>query len=54
MNPKTKKMMDNKIWEYLEILGCEAAGEGRAAERAYFKLQHISTVCNDIRLEVVK
>ena len=54
MNPRTYKMIDNKVWEYLETLGIEAKGEDRQARYAYYKLLQISRVCIEIRNEVRK
>ena len=52
MNPRTRKIIDNQIWEYLETLGSEAGGEGGNAVRAWYKLSQISTVAKKIRNEV--
>ena len=57
MNPRTQKMIDNKIWEYLEVLGETAKHKSHNPHHrnhAYYKLLQISRVCNQIRNEVRK
>lgn len=57
MNPRTQKMIDNKIWEYLEVLGETAKHNSHSPHHrnhAYYKLLQISRVCNQIRNEVRK
>lgn len=52
MNPRTRKIIDNQIWEYLETLGSEAGSSTISAEKAYLKLYRIAQIATEIRIEV--
>ena len=55
MNPRTRKIIDNHIWTYLEQLGMDAKnGEARGTltHSAYWKLMRIAEVATEIRIEV--
>ena len=51
MNPRTRKIIDNQIWEYLETLGSEAGSSTISAEKAYLKLYRIAQIATEIRIE---
>jgi hypothetical protein len=55
MNPRTRKIIDNHIWEYLEQLGMDASNrfnENICPEKAYLKLHRIAQIATEIRIEV--
>jgi hypothetical protein len=55
MNPRTRKIIDNQIWTYLEQLGMDAKnGEARGTltHSAYWKLRKIAEVAVEISMEV--
>jgi len=53
MNPRTRKMMDNKIWEYLEILGIEGLVDTPSGRSQKYKLQQIKSLSKIIYEEIL-
>jgi len=55
MKSRTRKMMDNKIWEYLEVLGESASLETKnriVSDNDYYRLRKIIEIAERICLEV--